>query len=100
VFSAGLKIVVDKNLENTVFEDFLKQGFMNYAYLRQLESYYCILRWIKCIRQVIFHECRALPVGGGRGRPVWAEPWYPLHSVFPFCPSMVWVRVSLAVYIE
>jgi hypothetical protein len=25
-----------------------------YAYLRHLESYYCILRWIKCIGEVIF----------------------------------------------
>jgi hypothetical protein len=46
---------MDKILENTifgnVFEGFL--GFMNYAYL---ESYHCILRWIKCIMEVILKK--------------------------------------------
>jgi hypothetical protein len=52
VFSAGMKIVIDKNRENTVWQCFWRLfGFWTiYAYLRHLESYYCILRWIKCIR--------------------------------------------------
>jgi hypothetical protein len=26
-------------------------------------------------------ECQAPPVGGGRGRPAWAEPWFSLLKV-------------------
>jgi hypothetical protein len=51
VFSAGMQIVVDKNLENTIWQCFWrlfnKALWTIYAYLRHLESYYCILRWIK-----------------------------------------------------
>jgi hypothetical protein len=42
VFSAGMKIVIDKNLEN--LEGFLTRFYELYANLRHLESYYCILR--------------------------------------------------------
>jgi hypothetical protein len=56
VFSAGMKIVVDKNLENTVWQCFwrlfnkvLWTTYQYMHYLRHLESHYCILRWIKCI---------------------------------------------------
>jgi hypothetical protein len=72
--------VVDKNLENTVWQCFWrlfnKVLTTIYAYLRHLESYYCILRWIKCIRGSFFRECRAPPVDCRRGRPAWAEPWF------------------------
>jgi hypothetical protein len=43
------------------------------AYLRHFESYYCILRWIKCIRG---HFLKKNFVSAGRGRPALVEPWY------------------------
>jgi hypothetical protein len=56
VFSAGMKIV--KNLENTIWQCFWrlfnKVLWIIYAYLRHLESYYCILRWILCIGRPSF----------------------------------------------
>jgi hypothetical protein len=55
VFSAGKKICVTQNLENThwqFFEHFLTRFYELWVY----ESYYCILRWIKCIREVIFNK--------------------------------------------
>jgi hypothetical protein len=55
-------------LENTVWQCFWRL-FNNvlwtiYAYLRHLESCYCIVRWIKCSRTL-----------GGQSRPVGAEHW-------------------------
>jgi hypothetical protein len=63
VFSAGMKIVVAKNLENTCFDNVL-EGFLTRFYevlcifkaFGVLEYYrICILRWStgKCIREVI-----------------------------------------------
>jgi hypothetical protein len=73
VFSAGMKIVIDKNLENTVWQCFRrlfnKVLWTIYAYLRHLESYYCIVRWIKCIRSNFF----SFRVPGAAGR-WWARP--------------------------
>jgi hypothetical protein len=81
---AWMKIVIDKYLENTVWQWFWRvfnEVFELYAYLWHLESYYCILRWIKCIRLVrgsfkkikiclsFFHECRAAPVGAWARSP-------------------------------
>jgi hypothetical protein len=64
-----------------VFEGFLTRFYG--LYMRWI-----ILRWIKCIRAVIynkkkrrfflsavfFHECRAPPVGAGHGHPAWTHP--------------------------
>jgi hypothetical protein len=60
VFSAGIKIVVNTNLENTIWQCFWrlfnKVLWTIYTYLMHLESYYCILRWVKCIREVNFKK--------------------------------------------
>jgi hypothetical protein len=67
-------MIIFKILLGNVFEGFLTR-FLNYIYLRHLESYYCILRWILCIKGsfkkniYIFYfflvYSAGLPVGGG-----------------------------------
>jgi hypothetical protein len=80
VFSRDENIVIDKNLENIVWQCFWRL-FLNvlwtiYAYLSHLEPYYCILRWINASGHLKKNvcECRAPLVGGGRSHPAWAEP--------------------------
>jgi hypothetical protein len=79
VFSAATKIL--KIPFGNIFEGFLTRfyNYTVYAYLRSL-------RWIKCIREVIFicfkivyfiflGECWAVPVSTRQAHLPWAHPW-------------------------
>jgi hypothetical protein len=84
MFSAGMKIAVDKNLENTVWQGFWrlfnKVLWTIYAYLKHLESYHCILRWLNAsgviLKNIFFVSA---------GRPAWAEPCIRKCSLRAFC---------------